>query len=52
MRWTRQRRRTGDVAADGEVVRSWRPDADVKVAEMIRKRRRQNSPVAAHEGNR
>jgi hypothetical protein len=30
MRWTRRRRKTSGVFADGEVVWSWRPDAGVK----------------------
>ena len=30
MRWTRRRRMTNAVAADGEAVWSWRPDAGVK----------------------
>src|SRR5271169_4038122 len=35
MRWTRWRRKTSGVKADGEVVWSWRPDAGVKSAEAI-----------------
>jgi hypothetical protein len=30
MRWTRMRRKTSGANADGEVVWSWRPDADAK----------------------
>jgi hypothetical protein len=36
MRWTRWWRRTGATDADGEVVWSWRPDAGVKLAMMLR----------------
>src|SRR5262245_51911217 len=31
-RWTLQRHETNDVATDGEVVWSWPPDAEVKLA--------------------
>jgi hypothetical protein len=32
MQWTQQHRLTRDVAADGKIVWSWRPDAGVKFA--------------------
>jgi len=32
MRWMLWRRKTGGAKADGEVVWSWHPDADVKLA--------------------
>jgi hypothetical protein len=35
MQWTRWRRKTSGVVADGEAVWSWRPDAGVKSAEAI-----------------
>jgi hypothetical protein len=34
MRWTRWSRRTSEAEADGEVVRSWPPDAEVKFASI------------------
>src|SRR5689334_22399624 len=49
MRWTRWLqallRKTTGVFADGKAVWSWPPDAEVKLAEMIRRRRGQESPV-------
>src|SRR5882672_6326980 len=35
MRWTRERRKTSAVRADGEVVWSWRSDAGVKVVKTL-----------------
>ena len=40
------RRETSGVFADGEAVWFWRPDAGVKLAEEIPKRRSQQSPVS------
>jgi len=37
-RWTRERRRTGGVSADGQVVRSRSPDAGIKPALRLRGR--------------
>jgi hypothetical protein len=37
MRWTRTRRPTSDAGfADGEAVWFWHPDADAKLATMVR----------------
>ncbi len=35
MRWTRMARETNVANADGEVVWSWHPDADAKLAMML-----------------
>jgi hypothetical protein len=37
MRWTRRRARRAWLAADGEIVWSWRPDAGVKFCETFRR---------------
>ena len=46
--------RTNDVAADGEVVWSWRPDAGAKLAEAIPRVTVAKEPGhrGDHEGNR
>jgi len=45
MRWTLLAHETNALRSDGKGVWSWRPDAGVKFAEMIRERRWLQSPV-------
>jgi hypothetical protein len=56
MRWTRQRRKTSDSNADGEVVWSRHLDADVKLATMLRIAlamvTKKPDHQGEHEGNR
>jgi hypothetical protein len=56
MRWTRMARQTNVANADGEVVWSWPPDAEVKLAMMLRitlaTGARKPGPRGEYEGNR
>jgi hypothetical protein len=55
MRWTRVQRKTNAVCADGEVVWSWRPDADAKFAQTSFARvtvAKEPGHRGEHEGNR
>jgi hypothetical protein len=56
MRWTRMARQTNVACADGEVVWSWPPDAEVKLAMMLRitlaTGARKPGPRGEYEGNR